>query len=148
MLVSFKWQKQLLICGFFYVWYLQLSSVVLCSWIHDVSQKARDHLIGKLLERVGGTPSLELITQPSLIIIDTEKQEMQFFANITWSHDRWVTRLDSCGQLNLSCALLKLVGGHWPSEGGDKAFFNTIWSHYQWVTWLGGWHTLTLNQNS
>ena len=37
------------------------------------------------------------------------KLEMHLFANITWSHNRWVTWLDSCGQLNISHTLLILV---------------------------------------
>ena len=54
MLISFEQQKKFLICEFFYVCYLQLSSVAFRWWVHDVSKKARDHLIDKLLERVGG----------------------------------------------------------------------------------------------
>ena len=42
------------------------------------------------------------------MVIGVVKQEMHLFANITWSHDRWVTWLDDCGQLNLSNTLLKL----------------------------------------
>ena len=58
--------------------YIQLSSE-----LHDVSQKALDHLIDKLLERVGEDSSPELITLPSLMIIGVVKMEMHIFANIT-----------------------------------------------------------------
>ena len=37
--------------------YIQLSSAALRQWINDVSQKARDYLIDKLLERVGAASS-------------------------------------------------------------------------------------------
>ena len=43
------------------------------------------------------------------MIIGIVKLESHIFANITWSHDRWVTWLDGYGQLDLSYTLLKLV---------------------------------------
>ena len=43
------------------------------------------------------------------MVIDVVKLEMHIFANITWSHDRWVTWLDGYGQLDLSHTWLKLV---------------------------------------
>ena len=36
------------------------------------------------------------------MVIGIAKLEMHLFENITLSHDRWVTWLDGCGQLNLS----------------------------------------------
>ena len=93
----------------FYVWYLQLSSMALHYWIHYISQNAREHLIDKLLERMGGTLSPKILTLPTLIVIDTVKLEMHLSANITWSHDRWVTWLDGCDELSLCHTLLKLV---------------------------------------
>ena len=70
-------------CEFFYVLYLDLSSVALNYWIHDVSPKARDHLIDKLLEGVDGTPSPKLITLPTLMAIGIVKLVMHLFAHIT-----------------------------------------------------------------
>ena len=70
------------------------------------------------------------------------KLEMHLFANIKWSHDRWVTWLDGCGQLNLSYTLLKLVA---IVLAKMELFFHITWSYDHWVTWLGGWDTLTLN---
>ena len=43
------------------------------------------------------------------MVIGVVKLEMHIFANITWSHDRWVTWLDCYGQLDLSHTLLELV---------------------------------------
>ena len=43
------------------------------------------------------------------MVIGVLKLEMHLFANMTLSHDIWVTWLDGCGQLNLSYNLLKLV---------------------------------------
>ena len=43
--------------GIFNVWYLHLISVALHWWMHGVFQKARGHVIDKLLERVDGAPS-------------------------------------------------------------------------------------------
>ena len=43
------------------------------------------------------------------MVIGAVKLEMHLFANITLLHDRWVTWLDGCGQLNLCNNLLKLV---------------------------------------
>ena len=57
MLISFECKENFLMCEFFYGWYLHLSSMALCYWIHDGSQNPRDHLISKLLERVGGALS-------------------------------------------------------------------------------------------
>ena len=34
--------------------------------------------------------------------------EMHHSGNLAWSHDRWITWLDGCGQLNLSHTLLEL----------------------------------------
>ena len=67
------------------------------------------HLINRLLERVGGAPSPLLITLPSLIVIGLLKLAMHLFENIMLSRDKRITRLNSCGQLNLSHDLLKLV---------------------------------------
>ena len=58
-------------------------SVALRQWIHDVSQKARDYLIHKLLERVGEAALPLLIILPSLMVISVVKLEMHLFANIT-----------------------------------------------------------------
>ena len=102
-------KKKLLICEFFCVTYLHLSSVALNYWIHDVSQKARDHLIDKLLEEVGGAPSPKLITLPTLMVFVIVKLVMHLFAHITWSNDRWVMWLDGCCQLDLSHTLITLV---------------------------------------
>ena len=55
-------------------------------WIHNVSQNARDQLINKLLERVGGAVWPWLKTLPSLIVISVVKLEIHLFANITWLH--------------------------------------------------------------
>ena len=43
------------------------------------------------------------------MVIGIVKLESHIFANITWSHDRWVTWLDGYGQIDLSHTLLKLV---------------------------------------
>ena len=43
------------------------------------------------------------------MVIDVVKLEMDLYTNITGSHDRWVTWLEGCSQLNLSHTLLKLV---------------------------------------
>ena len=90
------------------------------------------------------------------MVIDVVKLEMHHFTNITWSHDRWVTWLDGCSQLNLSHTLLKLVTivlanlliFQWPlsAEIEIKHFLNITWSHDQWVTWLVMSNTLILNQ--
>ena len=87
------------------------SSVTLRQWIRVFFQKTRNDVIDKLIERVGGVPSAELITLPILMVmaIGIVKLEMHLSANIMWSHDRWVTWLDGCGQLNLSHIFLKLV---------------------------------------
>ena len=61
------------------------------TWRSSQITKAHNHLINKLLERVGGVPTPLLITLPSLMVIGVVKLEKHFFANITWSHDRWVT---------------------------------------------------------
>ena len=57
MLMLFEWQKKLLICEFFHVKYLQLSSVALPQWVRGVFQKTRNHVIDKLIESVGVVPS-------------------------------------------------------------------------------------------
>ena len=59
------------------------------------------------------------------------------FANIAWSHDRWVTLLHSCGQLKLSHTLIKLVAVVL-EKVEIKSFLHITWSHDQWFTWLGG----------
>ena len=64
------------ISEFFYVSYLQLNSMSLREWAHDISQKVRDHLIKKSPERVGGAPSLVQLT------ICIVKLEMHLFHNI------------------------------------------------------------------
>ena len=56
------------------------------------------------------------------MVIGVVRLEMHLFANITWSHDRWVKWIDGCDQLNLSHTLAK-IGCQWPSRGEDKAFF-------------------------
>ena len=76
------------------------------------------------------------------MVIDVVKLERHLFTNITWSHDRWVTWLDGCGQLNLSHTLLKLVT---TALVKVEIFFNITWSHDQRVTWLSWSDTLNLN---
>ena len=83
------------------------------------------------------------MTIPSFMVIDVVKLERHLFTNITWSHDRWVTWLDGCGQLNLSHTLLKLVT---TALAKVEIFFNITWSHDQWVTWLSWSDNLNLNQ--
>ena len=58
-------------------------------------------------------------------------------------HERWVTRLNGCCQLNLSQTLLKLMAVVL-AKVEVKLFLHTTWSNDQWVTWLGGWDTLTV----
>ena len=72
------------------------------------------------------------------------KLEVQLFANTTWSHDKWITGVGGCGQLNLSPTLLKLVAIVL-AKVEIKLFLYITWLHDQWVTWLGGWDTLTPN---
>ena len=129
-----------MICEIFHVWYIQLSSVALPEWINEVSQKVRDHLINKLLERVGGASLPKLIMLLSLMVIGVVKVEMHIYANKMWSHNRWVRWLDGCGQLYLRKTFLKLV-----AIVLAKFFFNITWSNDQWIMSLVGLGTLTLN---
>ena len=69
---------------------------------------------------------------------------MHIFVNITWSHDRWVTWVNGCGQLNLNHILLKLVAIVLVKME-IKFLFNIGWSHGRWATWLDGLDTPTLN---
>ena len=43
------------------------------------------------------------------MVIGAVNLEMHIFANITWSHDRWVTWLGGSCQFGLSHTLIKLV---------------------------------------
>ena len=60
------------------------SSVTLRQWIRVFFQKTRNDVIDKLIERVGGVPSAELITLPILMVmaIGIVKLEMHLSANI------------------------------------------------------------------
>ena len=57
-----------------------------------------------------------------------ETGDAPFCKKKTRSHERWVTWLDGCGQLNSHFAK---IGGHYPSEGRGKNFF---WSYDQWLS--------------
>ena len=96
--------KKLLICEFFYVWYLQLSSVD--TWHFSKSSWSLDR---QVTWKSRWSPFALTLTLPGLMVIDVVKLEMHLYTNITWSENRWVTWLDGCGQLNLSHTLLKLV---------------------------------------
>ena len=65
------------------MFHIYLSSVALRYWVHDFSQRAHDHLIDKLLERVGDAPSPKLITLPTLVVIGIVKLVKHLFAHIT-----------------------------------------------------------------
>ena len=96
-----------------------LNSVALCQWILDILKKARNPMIDRLIGSADGVSSLWLITLPSLIAIGVAKLDMHIFVNIAWSLDRWVTRLDGCGELESNLAK---IGGHCSSKSGDYFF--------------------------
>ena len=78
------------------------------------------------------------------MVIGVVKLEMQIFANITWSHHRWVTWLNGYGQLDLSHTLLLLVVTVLAKV--EIKFFDIMRSHDQRITWLNGLDTITLNR--
>ena len=78
------------------------------------------------------------------MVIGVAKLKMHLFANITLSHDRWVTWFDGFGQVNLSHNLLKLVAIVL-AKVEISLLKKMSWPHDEWVTWLGGWDTLNLN---
>ena len=92
MLKTFEWQKKAFNMWIFLCLISPAAFCDLALWIHDVSEKACDYLMDKLLERVGGAPSL--IALPSVMVIGIGKLEMHLFANIMLSHYKWVIWLD------------------------------------------------------
>ena len=64
------------------------------------------------------------------MVIGVVKLDMHIFANITLSHDIWVTSLDGYGQLDLSHTFRKLMTIVL-AKVEIKFLFNITWSHDQ-----------------